>query len=128
MNPDQSGVAAREFFSELMSLHEKLFPEWREGPLALSEIESLDLAPLSSAQSRLDEFGQEALSTLPPEEQVLLLHLSEAIIGVLGPFSREDGPLAARILSLSGKGPLAAYRKAARDGSTLFEKKMIGRL
>ncbi|MEC4683431.1 MAG: hypothetical protein VST70_07125 [Nitrospirota bacterium] len=128
MNPDPSGVAAREFFAELMSLHEKLFSERREGPLALSEIESLDLVPLVIAQSRLDEFGQDALSTLSPEDQLLLLHLSEAIIGVLGPFSRDDGPLAARILSLSGKGPLAAYQKAARDGSALFEKKMIGRL
>jgi hypothetical protein len=128
MKREGSGEAARDFFSEVLSLYENLFREGFPKTLSLAEIETLDLAPLSHTQARLDRFGMEALSDLPLEDQVLLAHLQGSIIEALAPFAREDGPLAARIQSLSGNGPLSAYRKASMDRDGLWGQKVIGRL
>jgi len=128
MNSEESRKVFEEFFSELQSFYERLFPDGKPARLTLATIESLDLAPLLRAQARLDRLGLGILSEVDVQDLLLLAHFQESIMLALAPFAREDGPLATRILSLSGRGPLSAYQRATKDSQVLFGQKVIGRI
>lgn len=126
--PENPSGAAREFLELLLALHRTLFPDGEHGSLTLPALENLDIAPLRHCLDRLDREGPDSLSALTPGEMALAAHRLEALLPLLAPFAREDGPLAGRIRSLKGEGPFSAYRKASREGRILFEHKVIGRL
>lgn len=121
--------AAEDFFLEVGSLLEFLHPEGEEGnaPLSLARVEEMDLRPLLLAQATIDRIGAEALATLPLPDLLLLSHRLDRLTSVLAPFAASNGPLASRIAAMTGQGPHGAYRKAARDSGTLFERKILGR-
>ena len=121
--------AAEDFFFEVGSLLEFLYPEGEEGyaPLSLARVEEMNLLPLLQAQAAVDRIGAEALSTLPLPDLLVLSHRLDRLSSALAPFAASGGPLASRIAAITGQGPHGAYRKAGRDSGPLFERKILGR-
>ncbi len=125
MNGTRISVA-EEFRGEVDRLYERVYKDGVHRPLSLSEVESLDLGPLLTAQEALDASGPLDLSSLPLPDLLVLSHRIEALTRALAPFGRADGLLALRIASLKGQGPQGAYRKASKESQTLFGQNSLG--
>ncbi|MDA8029240.1 MAG: hypothetical protein M0Z25_09715 [Nitrospiraceae bacterium] len=119
---------AKEFLCEVESLYEKILASVEVRPLSQADLESLDLAPLATAQKVIDQAGIELLEKLSLPDRLVLIHRLDILLNALSPFGREDGPIALRLAALSGQGPEGAYRKASSESAALFGQKNLGKL
>ncbi|EQD25147.1 MAG: hypothetical protein M1537_04685 [Nitrospirae bacterium] len=126
MSKDPGAALAREFLGETNALYERIVKNGELRPLTLSDVESLDLSPLTKAQEALDQAGVAFLETLDLADLLVLTHRFEIIVRALAPYGREDGPLAAHLAALSGQGPQGAYRKASAESAALFARRKLG--
>jgi hypothetical protein len=125
---DPGQELAGEFMAQLETLFEKVSLGQGVRVLSLAELERLDLEPLLAAQEALDRANVALADLLSPPELVMLLHRIDILTRCLGPFGREDGPLASRLRALSGQGPQGAYAKASRVSTALFGQKTLGQV
>ena len=128
MSGDNGASVAKEFLCEVESLYEKILGSGEGRPLSQADVESLDLAPLATAQKVLDQAGIELLEKLSLPDRLVLIHRLDILLNALSPFGREDGPIALRLAALSGQGPEGAYRKASSESAALFGQKNLGKL
>ena len=128
MSGDNGPSVAKEFLCEVESLYEKILGSGDGRPLSQADVESLDLAPLVTAQKALDQAGIELLEKLSLPDRLVLIHRLDILLNTLSPFGREDGPIALRLAALSGQGPEGAYRKASSESAALFGQRNLGKL